>query len=122
MNWRGETFYSRNRVRQLKENAKLSEFMAGPGDRKWFLVEQARLTVLRQGVGPSVRLRVVESRNNKFALTVAERRDEARAAERESTPAQGAQKAAPSATGQSGGVTAPPPHSAPPSNSFGAPP
>jgi hypothetical protein len=86
MNWRGETFYSRNRVRQLKENQKLAQFMAGPGDRKWLLVEQARVSALRQALGSSVRLRIVESRNNKFALTVAERRDESRAPEQNGTP------------------------------------
>ncbi|MFL5445612.1 MAG: ArnT family glycosyltransferase [Myxococcales bacterium] len=75
MNWRGETFYSRNRVRQLKDQAKLNEFMAGPGQRKWLLVEQARVPVLRQALGKGVRLRVVESRNNKFVLTVLESRD-----------------------------------------------
>src|SRR6267378_2221984 len=80
MNWRGETFYSKNRVRQLKENQKLGEFMAGPGDRKWLLVEHARLSALRTAVGPYVRLRVVESRNNKFALTVTERREPAASA------------------------------------------
>ena len=31
MNWRGETFYSRNQVRQLKDQTKLQEFVAGPG-------------------------------------------------------------------------------------------
>ena len=74
MNWRGETFYSKNQVRQLKDQAKLQEFIAGPGARKWLLVEQARLGALRQALGNSVRLRVVESRNNKFVLTVAEAR------------------------------------------------
>jgi 4-amino-4-deoxy-L-arabinose transferase-like glycosyltransferase len=100
MNWRGETLYSRNRVRQLKENQKLSQFMAGPGDRKWLLVEQGRLSALRQALGPSVRLRVVEARNNKFALTVTERRDEPRGPEQ----------------------SAPPPSQPPPSTRFGAPP
>jgi hypothetical protein len=74
MNWRGETFYSRNTVRQLKDNAKLTEFVNGPGARKWFLVEQGRLTVLRSAIGNRGRLRVVESRNNKFALAVLEPR------------------------------------------------
>jgi 4-amino-4-deoxy-L-arabinose transferase-like glycosyltransferase len=74
MNWRGETFYSRNRVRQLKDNAKLTEFLNGPGPRKWFLVEQGRVTVLRQAVGNKGRLRIVETRNNKFALAVVEPR------------------------------------------------
>jgi 4-amino-4-deoxy-L-arabinose transferase-like glycosyltransferase len=74
MNWRGETFYSKNRVRQLKDQGKLQEFMAGPGPRKWLLVEQSRLAALRQALGNSVRLRVVESRNNKFALAVTDAR------------------------------------------------
>jgi len=74
MNWRGETFYSKNEVRQLKDQTKLQEFIAGPGARKWLLVEQARLGALRQALGNSVRLRVIESRNNKFVLTVAESR------------------------------------------------
>jgi 4-amino-4-deoxy-L-arabinose transferase-like glycosyltransferase len=74
MNWRGETFYSRNQVRQLKDQGKLQEFIAGPGARKWLLVEQARLAGLRQALGNSVRLRVIESRNNKFVLAIAETR------------------------------------------------
>jgi len=105
MNWRGETFYSKNRVRQLKDNQKLGEFMAGPGERKWLLVEHARLTPLKTALGPQVRLRVVESRNNKFALTVAERREQAQPG-----PAAGPQAPVPG-TPQT-----------PPSTSFGAPP
>lgn len=79
MNWRGETFYSRNTVRQVgrpgQPEATLAEFMAGPGERKWFLVEHSRLNSLRQALG-TARLRVVEARNNKFALAVAERPDD----------------------------------------------
>src|SRR5204863_4386968 len=72
MNWRGETFYSKNRVRQLKENQKLSEFMAGPGDRKWLLVEQGRLSALRQAPGPPARRPRIESPHRKLSLTPAE--------------------------------------------------
>jgi len=79
MNWRGETFYSRNTVRQVGRpgapNATLADFMNGPGQRKWFLVEQSRLNGLRQALG-NARLKVVESRNNKFVLAVAERSEE----------------------------------------------
>ncbi|TMA43032.1 MAG: winged helix-turn-helix transcriptional regulator [Deltaproteobacteria bacterium] len=49
--------------------------MNGPGQRKWFLVEQSRLNGLRQALG-GARLKVVESRNNKFVLAVAERAEE----------------------------------------------
>jgi 4-amino-4-deoxy-L-arabinose transferase-like glycosyltransferase len=72
MNWRGETFYSRNTVRQLRNQNMLQEFFNGPGKRKWLLVEQARLAGMRQALGPAARVRVVESKHNKFVLTVAE--------------------------------------------------
>jgi len=79
MNWRGETFYSRNTVRQVGRAAPaatLQDFLNGPGARKWLLVEQARLGALRGALGGNARLRVVESRNNKFALTLLEKPEE----------------------------------------------
>ncbi len=89
MNWRGETFYSRNTVRQIGRPGApattLPEFMNGPGKRKWFLVEQSRLNGLRQALG-SARLRVVENRNNKFVLAVAERSDDKQAPKPEQQP------------------------------------
>jgi len=42
MNWKGETFYSKNEVRQIQEPRKLSEFFrepAGPGGRHWVIVD-----------------------------------------------------------------------------------
>jgi hypothetical protein len=97
MNWRGETFYSRNTVKQLKKQQDLSEFIEGPGPRKWVLVEQARLPVMRQALGNSARIKVIESRNNKFVLTSVEK-------ETQKAPA-GA-----------------PPAAQPPPGAFGAPP
>jgi hypothetical protein len=80
MNWRGEQFYSKNTVREIVRQGApmctLAEFMNGPGARKWILVEQARLGNLRQALGGMGKLRVVESRNNKFALTVVEKTEE----------------------------------------------
>jgi hypothetical protein len=76
MNWRGETFYSKNTVRQVARAApsvSLAEWLAGPGDRKWVLVEQARLAPLRQAIGGAARLKVIESRNIKFVLATVER-------------------------------------------------
>jgi hypothetical protein len=86
MNWRGETFYSRNTVRQIGRTltppfVTLADFVNGPGQRKWVLAEQARVGALRQGLGSSARLRVVESRNTKYALALVER-------EAQSTPQQ----------------------------------
>jgi hypothetical protein len=84
MNWRGETFYSKNTVRQVGRaapSATLPEFVGGPGARKWLLVEQARLGPLRSALGGSARLRVVESRNNKFVLTVLEKSEETQPAQ-----------------------------------------
>jgi hypothetical protein len=40
------------------------------------LVEQSRLANLRGALGATARLRVVESRNNKFVLTLLEKPDE----------------------------------------------
>jgi 4-amino-4-deoxy-L-arabinose transferase-like glycosyltransferase len=143
MNWRGETFYSRNTVRQLKEAGQLQSFMAGPGRRKWLLVEQARLAGMRQALQPNYRVRVVEARNIKFVLAVAEPVTPqapqggapfvqpgsnppavAPPGGMPSRPPQGAAPQAPSPAsqqGQSGGSPAPAQPPAPPS-SFGAPP
>ena len=77
MNWRGEQFYSKNTVREIARQGAplctLPEFVSGPGARKWILVEQARLANLRQALGSTARLKVVESRNNKFVLAVLEK-------------------------------------------------
>jgi hypothetical protein len=77
MNWRGEQFYSKNTVREIARQGMpmttLKEFIEGPGARKWVLVEQARLSPLRQAVGTSAKLKVIEQRNNKFALVTLER-------------------------------------------------
>jgi hypothetical protein len=90
MNWRGETFYSRNTVRQIgrptSPSTTLPEFLSGPGKRKWMLVEQGRLASLRSAIGPSMTLRVVESRNNKFVLTSIEK-DEQQPAQTAPAPA-----------------------------------
>jgi hypothetical protein len=80
MNWRGEQFYSKNKVREIMRQeppfATLSEFVRGPGARTWVLVEQARLANLRQALGSLGRLKVVEPRNNKFVLAIIEKAEE----------------------------------------------
>jgi 4-amino-4-deoxy-L-arabinose transferase-like glycosyltransferase len=69
MDWKGETFYSRNTVKQIKDSpARMAAFGQLPG-RKWALVEHARLGLLRQAVGPDHRIEPVDrDLNVKFVL------------------------------------------------------
>ncbi len=67
MNWRGETFYSRNLVRQVPDAASMKELAARPG-RSWVIVERARYGALRQAVGSAPKLRIADRSNNKFFL------------------------------------------------------
>lgn len=71
MNWRGETFYSRNTVRQVKEAADIKEFVAHPG-REWIIVEHSRLNGLKSTLGSAYAVRTVDKTSNKFALVVVE--------------------------------------------------
>jgi hypothetical protein len=68
MNWRGETFYSRNQVKQVREVGKLKPFVDQPG-REWALVEHNRLGLLKQTVGTDKAVTVIDRDiNNKFVL------------------------------------------------------
>ena len=68
MNWRGETFYSKNTVKQIKDNAFLGRYAALPG-KKWALVEQHRLGALKAAVGPDKTVTPYDrDLNNKFLL------------------------------------------------------
>ncbi len=71
MDWKGETFYSRNTVVQLgPSNAArdLPAFVDRPG-KKWILVEHARWNLLRSAVAPHHALtRIEPGLNNKFVL------------------------------------------------------
>ncbi|ATB27806.1 ArnT family glycosyltransferase [Melittangium boletus] len=68
MNWRGETFYSRNTVKQIRETPKLKPFVEQPG-REWALVEHNRLGLLRQNAGTDKTVTVIDRDiNNKFVL------------------------------------------------------
>jgi hypothetical protein len=57
MNWRGETFYGRNRVREVIDPARMREVAARPG-RLWVVTEAERVPSLASAVGPLKRLRV----------------------------------------------------------------
>jgi 4-amino-4-deoxy-L-arabinose transferase-like glycosyltransferase len=73
MDWKGETFYSRNTVRQDKDSApRLTLYGQLPG-RKWALVEQARLGLVRQAVGADKTVTPVDRNLNvKFVLVTIE--------------------------------------------------
>ena len=51
MNWRGETFYGRNRVREVIDPARMREVAARPG-RLWVVTEAERVPSLGSAVGP----------------------------------------------------------------------
>ncbi len=67
MNWRGETFYSRNLVRQAQDNQKIRDFADRPG-RKWIVTERGRYGALRSALDPSARLRIADRTDNKLYL------------------------------------------------------
>jgi hypothetical protein len=65
MNWRGETFYSRNEVKQIKDPNKLREFVSQPGP-EFVIVDHARYQGMVQVLGPQYRYRIVDRSSNKF--------------------------------------------------------
>ena len=67
MNWRGETFYSQNRVVQIKDARKLREFVSRPGP-EYILVERGRFKGMQSVLGPRYDLRILDRTNNKFYL------------------------------------------------------
>lgn len=74
MNWRGETFYSRNMVKQIKDNPNvgMNQYAAQPG-REWSLVEHNRLGILKSAVGPDKNVTLIDKDlNNKFVLVTIE--------------------------------------------------
>lgn len=73
MNWRGETFYSRNTVKQIKDNPQVGmrNYAEQPG-REWSFVEHARLNILKSSVGEKNLTLIDKDLNNKFILTTIE--------------------------------------------------
>jgi 4-amino-4-deoxy-L-arabinose transferase-like glycosyltransferase len=68
MNWRGETFYSSNYVKQVKDGAKWTEFLAQKG-RLWAVVEQSRFSGLKGIIESAGKKAKIEDRSsNKFFL------------------------------------------------------
>jgi hypothetical protein len=74
MDWKGETFYSGNAVKQLKDDLgpRTFAFTNQPG-REWLLVEQNRLGMLRGAIAPDKRITLIDQDlNNKFVLVTVE--------------------------------------------------
>lgn len=68
MNWRGETFYTSNRVRQLRKAEKLYEYLAQPGTL-WLMVEQDRYENMAKIVKNRGRdIEIMDRSGNKFYL------------------------------------------------------
>ncbi|RKI57321.1 glycosyltransferase family 39 protein [Corallococcus sp. AB049A] len=75
MNWRGETFYSRNTVEQFRAsdaNTRMRQYVSRPG-REWALVEHNRVNLLRNAVGSDKTVTLIDRDiNNKFVLVTIE--------------------------------------------------
>lgn len=74
LNWRGETFYSRNRILQVKEsgaNERMRNLVDKPG-REFIITEQSRYHTLQGVLSPDKRdkMRILDRSNNKFYLVV----------------------------------------------------
>ena len=71
MNWRGETFYSRNLVRQIQDAGELREW-AGRSPRAWVVTERSRLQSLRAALPPDRLARVADRSSVKYYLVAVE--------------------------------------------------
>ncbi|MCA9549004.1 MAG: hypothetical protein KC933_03145 [Myxococcales bacterium] len=76
LNWRGETFYSRNTILQVKEsgaNQRIKELVDRPG-REFIITEQSRYQTLKSVLSPDKRdkIHILDRSNNKFYLAVVE--------------------------------------------------
>ena len=76
LNWRGETYYSRNRVLQVKEkgaNQRIRTLVDQPG-REFIVTEQSRFHTLKNALAADKRpkLQILDRSSNKFYLCVVE--------------------------------------------------
>jgi hypothetical protein len=67
MNWRGETFYGRNEVREVLDPARMREVASRPG-RLWVITEEARIPALAGAVGAAKRLRVAGPPSGRYRV------------------------------------------------------
>lgn len=71
MNWRGETFYSRNLVRQIQDPVELRDWVAR-SPRAWVVTERGRLQSLRSALPPDRVARVADRSSVKYFLVSVE--------------------------------------------------
>ncbi len=71
MNWRGETFYSRNLVRQIQDGGELREWVAR-SPRAWVVTERNRLQSLRSALPADRRVRIADRSSTKYYLVAVE--------------------------------------------------
>lgn len=69
MNWRGETFYSRNSEQQIKKIHKLKKYVE-PKGREFIIVERKRFQKMKKGLPKEERktIRILDKSSNKFYL------------------------------------------------------
>jgi 4-amino-4-deoxy-L-arabinose transferase-like glycosyltransferase len=67
MNWRGETFYGRGRVREVIDPSRMREVAARPG-RLWVVTEATEVPALRSAVGPGKKFRVAGPESGRYRL------------------------------------------------------
>ncbi len=72
MNWRGETFYSTNLVRQIQDTGQLGEW-AARSRRAWVVTERGRLQSLRSALPADLQTRIADRSSNKYYLVAVER-------------------------------------------------
>jgi hypothetical protein len=71
MNWRGETFYSRDVVRQIQDGGELREW-AARSPRAWVVTERNRLQSLRSALPAERRVRIADRSSTKYYLVAIE--------------------------------------------------
>ena len=71
MNWRGETFYSGNLVRQIQDPGELKDWVARSA-RAWVVTERSRLQSLRAALPPDRLARVADRSSVKYFLVAVE--------------------------------------------------